>query len=545
MRESSCWTRFYKKYLMELKKKLLILSLTAGFLILAAIYFRHSLQRRPPGIEEMWKEQLYMLAGRSCEAGEYEDAAELIQEILRIDPQNRRALSELARISALKGETGRALSILEDIVDDEAGFETQEEYLYTLYDYVHLLIEEDRVKEAGQYLELIVSRDPDEYRAHRELARISALKGETGRALSILEDIVDDEAGFETQEEYLHTLYDYVHLLLEEDRVKEAGQYLELIVSRDPDEYRAHRELARISTLKGETVRALSILENIIEDEEGFETQEEYLHTLYDYIHLLLEEEKPEETDKYIEIIESRQPDDYWVRWGLANIRAQRGEYDMALELFRNLVEEKDRFETEEEFIYCLYDYVIVLLEKDKLEEAEKYLKVITEKHPDARWARRELARIASLKGDHSRGLSLLENIIKDEEKFETEAEFLYALKEYAGIYYRKGNLEEAKKILDSVLEREPRSYWSIYQIARIKYLRGELEKAKEIFQGIPDYATEADDELFIYVNARLAQVYLDMGERKKALEYYEAASSREKDLEIIKEIQKQLNNTE
>ncbi len=469
MRESSCWTRFYKKYLMELKKKLLILSLTAGFLILAAIYFRHSLRRRPPGIEEMWKEQLYVLAGRSYESGEYEDAAELIQEILRIDPQNRRALSELARISALKGETGRALSILEDIVDDEAGFETQEEYLYTLYDYVHLLIEEDRVKEAGQYLELIVSRDPDEGWVFRELARISALKGDSRRAISILEDIVDDEDGFETEEDYLHTLHDYIHLLLEEDRVKEAGQYLELILDRDPEEGWVFRLLARISALKRESGRALSILEDIIDDEERFETEEEYLHTLFEFIDLLMREEKNEEAEKYLEVIETRELNQYWMRRRLANIYSRGG---------------------------C-----------------------------------------------HDRALSVLEEIIDDEDGFETWEEYSWTLREYAAVYYRKGDPEEAEKILNSILERDPRSYWSLFHLSRIKYLRGELEKIKEILLGIPDYAIEEDKNLFIYVNAMLAQVYLDMEEREKALEYFEKYYSKGLDCPFLENIKDQLHN--
>ncbi len=171
----------------------------------------------------------------------YDKAIEIFEKAVKIDPNNREALINLASLYGVKNERQKAREIWDKLI--EKGMANKDVYFNS--GFVHLADAEELVRQVRN-LEDSLQKSPKTAGLKEEIARLNEQ-----RKANIKDGISDFTKSLELDSTDIEAIYylGYLHML--NDDLKEAMETLEKVVAMKPDHKAAWARLAIVYTLKG------------------------------------------------------------------------------------------------------------------------------------------------------------------------------------------------------------------------------------------------------------------------------------------------------
>lgn len=179
-------------------------------------------------------------------------AKEQVDAVLKIDPKNMEGLALQAAIWAQGGDTDRAVTQLERVLDNDAGLEFAAITLMGIYE------QSGRGNEAEQVLLRAIERSDDPIELQRALSRLYIKHKQNDKAGKVLRAIVEanpDQLGYRVS---------LASFLSQIGRIDEAEQVLRDAIKADPDDAQRYLLLAQFLVSKRDRDTAIAEMKGII-----------------------------------------------------------------------------------------------------------------------------------------------------------------------------------------------------------------------------------------------------------------------------------------
>jgi tetratricopeptide (TPR) repeat protein len=204
--------------------------------------------------EEVVKiQELFIDASREKLLGNYEEAIDILESILRKDRQNATAAFEMARIYEAQNEQEKSLKYAKDAAEWEEHNLWYQKFLADLQQ------QAGQYKEAAEIYERIVELEPNDEQSYYRLAFLLVKANEVKDALKVYDELEDRLGLNEEVIRRKHTLY-----LSQRQDKKAAGELLRLI-DAFPDNITYRHLLAGFYEQIGEDQKAQMVYNGILE----------------------------------------------------------------------------------------------------------------------------------------------------------------------------------------------------------------------------------------------------------------------------------------
>jgi tetratricopeptide (TPR) repeat protein/TolB-like protein len=205
--------------------------------------------------------QLYTEGIEAYRSFRYEDAKELLEQAVEIDPSFAMAYFELARVASAQGErrlrdqySEKVLALLDRLPERQKIQVQASERLRV----------DHKPEEAAELLETLIARYPDEEYAYQDLSRIYGQLDQHDKELATL------ERGIEALPRSGMMHNDYGYMLLGRGRYPEGIRELETYAELNPDEANPYDSLAEAYMVTGNPEKALEKYARALEVDPTF-----------------------------------------------------------------------------------------------------------------------------------------------------------------------------------------------------------------------------------------------------------------------------------
>lgn len=346
---------------------------------------------------------------------------------------------------------------------------------YVIRDIALLLIKLDRKKEAVEWLNNIVKRNPDDVANRLLLAQLYAGMADFEKAIATYNEILKIK-------EDQKTLIMLGSLYAQIKQYDKAREYLERLLALNPDSYMGNYYLARLYREQRMFSKALASYEKTLAINWSS-------RLAYEAAELDEQQGRFEEAAALYRRILEEDESDETARSRLINVYLQMDKVDSALEQ----LQEMKAVATDPEMV----DFTIsrLLLAKERYDEAITLLSAIIAEDPGQQAARYLLALAYQQKGETQKAVELLKSIPATAEVYEDAILFLVR------ITRSEKDIAGAIRILEEALAGGERpGKMSFYIVLASLYRENdEPEKGREIFDQAEGLFPDSGELLFEY----------------------------------------------
>jgi Tfp pilus assembly protein PilF len=295
------------------------------------------------------------LAGSYFAKGEFDKAIDIWEAIVEEDPDNAEILTSIANAQLQKGDLSAAEQTARRAIAADSRFYPAHNMLALCY------INTDRLVDAEQLANYVVSRDPGNAEAHFNLGVVYDKMGLNSRALSAFEKSVELRGDYDESRINLGSSY------IKAGRIVEAREQLETALEINPRSADAHYLIGNAYRLEGDIDKAL------------------------------------ESYRQAVRIVPAFNP----ARISMAIIYATGGDLAEA----RSILEEAVQYGEELPLVYTNLGIVFRKMGDDK--QAERHFRKAIEAQPGCIPARLDLARLYLDRGEHDRARVEAEEVLR------------------------------------------------------------------------------------------------------------------------------------
>jgi len=517
------------------------------------------------------KANLLYMQGREKELdGKYEEAAKLMEQALKSDPENPFISHQLSEIYLHLSNLERAESLSKKAVDKEP---KNIEYRATLGG---IYASSRKYAEAKEQYAKILELDPQNQKAPLLLGILEAENGQMEEGVKILSKSIDENA------ENVMALFYRAKIYLEMDQVPKAKADLDRCLTLRPGFVEAGSALGLLQEKLGDTDEAIKTYGRI----QGSGRFKKRLAQLY------LQKNEYEKALSELLEYERVEPDDYTARVKIALIYFELKKYDLALERFRAILKEQPEADNIRFYVGAIYEDMkeygkalvefrkvskdstffkesmlhvgFIYKEQGKLKEGMEFAKKLLKKANDVPEFYDMYASFFEAKKDYGKALSIVADGL---EKFPTDEKLLYfqgalfdkmgdrkrsveSMKKiltangnnahalnFLGYTYTEmnENLDEAEKLIRKATELRPNDGYIEDSLGWVLFKRGKIDEAMEHLAKAVKLQPE---EAVIYEH--LGDIYVSKKQVDKALENYKKSYSLidRKDAELTKKLE-------
>jgi len=333
---------------------------------------------------------------------------------------------------------------------------------YVIRDIALLLIKLDRKREAVDWLNNIVGRNPDDIENRILLAKLYAGMAEFEKAIEIYNEILKIN-------EDQKTLLMLGSLYAQIKQYDKAQAYLERLLALNPDSYMGHYYLARL-------YRELRMFDDALDSYE-----------------------------KTLAISWSSR-----LAYEMAELYEQQGRFEEAAALYRRIVEEDESDETARSRLINVY------LQMDKVEFALEQLQEMKAVASDPEMVDFTISRLLIAKERYDEAIILLQSII-DANPDRYPARYLLAL-----AHYQRREVQKATELLHSIPASAEIYEDAILLLIRITRDENDVAGAIRILEEV--LAGAKPGKMSFYV--ALASLYREDGQQEKGRKIFEQAAA-------------------
>jgi len=457
----------------------------------ALAFYRKALEADPS------YQDVYFLIGRELKnLGRVEEAKDTLQKAVDLNSKDARALCELGNIFADDGDwdiaedyyrraifakpdfayayerLGRILFAKDALKDAEENLKKaiklNSEYQDSIYLLGCILKKQERLDEAETYLRRAIELNVRDARAWNELGEMMEIKKDIEQALICYEKALEAYPQFSyviakmgaiyaNKGEYDKSLeklklalnidpgfqnvcYMTGQVLSRMGRKDEAVTYLKKAIEMNPDDARAHRELAIL--LQDDNPE-----ESIKHFKKALEVVPDFTLVLNNWGSLLVKMNRWDEAEKkFYEALRIR-PNDELAYYNLAQLAEKRGNTEQAIELYQKaMVNSPDNS-------YIPYDLGVLYDRMGRTKEAEEMYHKALEVDDKNPLAYNNLGYHAFLSGDIDKAIELYQMSLS------IKPDLINALFNIADAFYMKGELEKVIPYFEKALEKQPKDH--------------------------------------------------------------------------------------
>lgn len=515
----------------------------------------------------------YIKARQAVMDGKYEEAAPLMEEALKTDPNNALVNSQLAEVYLHLTNFEKAETYAKKAVDKEPG---NIEYRATLGGIYASLKKYPEAKE--QYTK-IAELDPTNTRAPLLLGILEAESGQLEDGVKVLTKAIND-----IPDNYMAYFY-RAKIYLEMDDAKKAKADLDKCLAMRPNFVEAGTALGLLHERLGEVDEAIAAYKRI----DGSGRYKKRLAQLY------LQRNEFDKALAELLDYEKVEPDDYTARVKIGLIYFEVKKYDKAMERFQAILKEQPQADNVRFYLGAIleemkqYDKSVaefkkvskdsaffreamlhvgfILKDEDKIQEGIEFSKKLLTENLDVVEFYDMHASFFEHQKDFKKALAVIGDGLK---KFPEDERLLYfegalydklgdrkhgisdmkkilganpnnahALNFLAYSYAEAGeNLDEAETLVNKALTLRPNDGFIEDSLGWVQFKRGKIDAAIETLEKAA--ALQPDEPIIM---EHLGDVYLQKKETAKAIDLYKKAAtlSAKKDKDMSKKLEGKL----
>lgn len=403
------------------------------------------------------REIILFLIEEYLRKGDNKRAKDLLLKLLNISPENPLPYYLLARVSLAEGKQEEAIEYLEKSLKIRNTFEAGFITLGSIYE------ERGEYSRAEVLYKDVLKQDPNNRLALERLANLYLLTNRYESAKEVYEKLID------LYSEDSH-LYQYSLVLINSGDISRARNILEELYQENPDNPEIAFTYATLLELSNEREKALEIY---LELQRKVGNNPKIIERLAGIYIDKREYQKAEELLKVGLIVE---PNNYQLNLLMGNLLQEKEDYNGSLDYINRAIELKPN------------DYRGYFLRA-----------IVYDKKGEILSSERDLRRALELKPD--------------------DAELLNHLGYSLLLWYQGSRVEEAKKLIEKALEKDPENPAYIDSMAWALYYKGEYQKAYDLL--LKALEKEKEDPV---IYEHLGDVLYKLGQVKEAQEYYKRA---------------------
>lgn len=393
-----------------------------------------------------------------------DDAIALLRSVLKDKPDSPAILKALSKIYLVKG----MVELAEDTLA-KAVLASNHDFSYSL-EYYRYLMKAGKTDRAFGVMSETLEKQPDNISAMKIMARQHLLKQNWAEAEQLANKIAEKEPNSLITLQILGDAYSG-----KQDYEKSIETY-QAVYQAAPQASRPIISLVKTYVKAGKVNEALDFLNNVLSLNENNVTAQMLKAQV-----MTGKKALKEAADIYVRVIELA-PENTVAYLNLSRIFLTNGRPDLALEVLdKGLVKNKDN-------VPLLMSKATVFQQSQQYDDAIKIYEQLQTIEPDSEIVVNNLASLLSEYKDDEDSLNKAYGLAKKLEN----SDFLPTKDTLSWIYYRKGEYEIAKQLLDdlvSVLPNQPRQR---YRLGLTMLALGEQEAAKNELQMALDIAGDS-----------------------------------------------------
>jgi tetratricopeptide (TPR) repeat protein len=301
------------------------------------------------------------------------------------------------------------------------------------------------------------------------------------------------------------------------EKPERAVKAYERVLSAEPDNLEAARELVPIYVSGQKWPRLLTTYEVLLKHTEGVEDQIELLRKIWE----LCEQKLGSKADAFNWCAKAYKlmPDDRELEAELERLAGEAHSWKSLVDLYRERVEQVEAEEEKVRLFRKMADFT--LHELSRPEEAQGYYQEVLERRPEDRSALDALEQIFSLVNDWKNLLGIYEKRAELEEAADAEVEVLFK----AGMIQEEKleDLAGAAEVYARIIELDPTNLRALRALERIYEARSEWQQLVDVLSKQLALMEETVDQVaLLYRLGQLNEERLE--DTQKALEVYKRA---------------------
>ncbi|MFN7065384.1 MAG: tetratricopeptide repeat protein [Aquificaceae bacterium] len=403
------------------------------------------------------REIIILLVEDYFKKGEFTKARNVLQRLVDLAPENPLPYFLLARLSLLEGKQQEAIDYLEKSLRVKGTFEAGFITLGGIYE------QRGEYSRAELLYKDILKQDPDNRSALDRLANLYLITNRYEEAKEVYRRLIElyPEAGY---------LYQYSLLLINAGEKEEAKELLEGLYKENPENPEIAFTYALLLENLGERERALEIYIDLQKRIGNNPRIIERLAGIY------MDRGEYQKAEELLKIGLTLDPNSYQLNLLMGNLKSEREDYQEALRHINKAIEINSRDYRGYFLRAVVYD------KKGEIVSAEENLRRALELSPEDKDLLNHL------------GYSLL-------------------------LWYEGARVDEAEKLIQKALEKDPENPAYIDSMAWVLYHKGEYKGAYELL--LKALEKEKEDPV---IYEHLGDVLLRLGNVQKAQEHYKKA---------------------
>lgn len=527
---------------------------------------------QPPAFYSPENQYYYFTAAQvQRKRGNLDKAIVLLRKAIELDPDSPYLQRELATIYLQNKEGAKAIAVLEDLLRQHP------EDIKALIIYGGTKQVRKENQDAIAAYEKILSLDPKQERVYSLLGNLYLETGDDTRAMAtfrrLIENFPRSYAGHfylgrihaklgnldHAEREYKKALelvperqeprFELIKLYKDQGKTTKIIQLYENILRSNPNNIRAAIELGLYYHQQGMTQKARKILQKL-----GVRSQNEF-EVIINVIQLYID---PKQYDDALVVVKGMQkglPDSPDLNHLAGIAYYQLKDYDQAIAHFKKVTPQSRFFQD------AVVHVAFILQEKEKNEEAIKFLTAAVEKDPENSDFKYYLGTFYEETGDFESAEKYIRQAIDKEpenpryffrlgvvyDKGQKKQASMEAMRKvieldpkhanalnYLGYTYADlgQNLDEAERLIKQALKYKPDDGYITDSLGWVYYKKGQFDKALKYLKRAVELVP--DDPIML---EHIGDAYLKLNDKPNALKYYKKSLNiKEKDKEGLEE---------
>ena len=203
--------------------------------------------------DELQARRHFLNATRSRLLGNSDEALELFEKCIKIDPNNAAAKFEMAKIYEHLEKTEDAIQLANEAV------KIDQKNIWYRFLQADLYLSNGDTENAAKAYRAVIELEPEKYEVYFELAQVYLVSGEYDEALKVYDEL-QEKVGL--AEEVVMQRY---HVLLAMGEFKSAIALMETVIQEYPNDPRYHGVIAELYDQVGEDEKALAEYQKVLE----------------------------------------------------------------------------------------------------------------------------------------------------------------------------------------------------------------------------------------------------------------------------------------
>jgi putative PEP-CTERM system TPR-repeat lipoprotein len=453
--------------------------------------------------------------------GETDQAAPLLQDAERLDPNSIDAKLGAARLLMARRDTAGAESRVDAVLarapkrPDALDLKGQILTLHKKFDEAmarfdeviamapndieahigraNVLVSQGKLDGADKDLDAVFAVQPRQLQASYLRAFILAKQGQYQPADDVLQKVNEQLGSFPA------ALYLAGAIKYELKQYEQADSLLAKVIARQPDNAQARRLLARVALVERDPARARNLLEPVIA------ANPKDLQALTLIAEAYRTQGKLDEALDYYQRAATLRPEDAAMQTNLAVMRLDAGKVDEGLAQLEGLTRSAEGAKTAGPVL------VLSALRLGNVTEAASAAEALVKDNPDSEVNRNLLGMVRTAQKDYPGAEKIFTDLIQK------HPDFLAARRNLGTVYMISNRLEDAEKTYKGVLDKNPSDLQALGQLAAIAARENKLDRAVEWLKRAQDAAPKDPspgiDLMRIYAGQKQWQAATSLGQ--------------------------------